>query len=72
MSQWTHDPSSQGMTTREMNVVNRLHHLLRVPPRLLLKYPLERLTLPLRRSVIRPKRAPHQVKLTSPTEDRWS
>ena len=27
MPQWAHDPSSEGMTTREMTVVNRLHHL---------------------------------------------
>ena len=28
MPQWTHDPSTQGMTTREMTIVNRLLHLL--------------------------------------------
>jgi hypothetical protein len=27
MPEWTHNLSSKGMTTREMNVVNRLHHL---------------------------------------------
>jgi hypothetical protein len=27
MPEWTQDPSSKGMMTREMNVVNRLHHL---------------------------------------------
>jgi hypothetical protein len=31
MPQWTPNPSSQGMTTREMNVVNRLHHLVDGP-----------------------------------------
>src|SRR4051795_1082972 len=26
MAGWTHDPSSRGMTTREMTIVNRLLH----------------------------------------------
>jgi hypothetical protein len=27
MPEWTHDPSSRGMTTHETTIVNRLHHL---------------------------------------------